>query len=29
LTIDAVERVGRTYANGMVVEYLSIVGVRD
>jgi ubiquinone/menaquinone biosynthesis C-methylase UbiE len=29
LTVDAVERVGRTYANGMFVEYLSIVGVRD
>jgi ubiquinone/menaquinone biosynthesis C-methylase UbiE len=29
LTVDAVERVGRTYANGMFVEYLSIVGVKD
>jgi ubiquinone/menaquinone biosynthesis C-methylase UbiE len=29
LRVDAVERVGRTYADGMFVEYLSIVGVRD
>ena len=29
LTVDAVERVGRTYANGMFVEYLTIVGVRN
>lgn len=29
LRVDVVERMGRTYANGMVVEYLSIVGVRD
>jgi SAM-dependent methyltransferase len=28
LAIDSVERVGRTYANGMFVEYLNVVGAK-
>jgi len=29
LAIESVERVGRTYANGMFVEYLKLVGVKE
>jgi SAM-dependent methyltransferase len=29
LAVDSVERTGRTYANGMFVEYLSLVGVKS